>query len=80
MGTLIYIILIAICVVLVYNFICYLKQKRGIRFMDSKPLEYLATLLIGIILAGVVAFLFKFIAIPLILLIALYLISVKNTR
>jgi len=48
--------------------------------MDSKPLESLSILLLGLVLAGVVAFFFKFIFIPLALLIVIYLIATKCRR
>jgi len=80
MGTIIYIVLIAVCVVFVYNIFESQKQKCGYRFTKSRPLEMLSIVLLGLILAGMVAFFFRFIFIPLALVIIIYLIATKYKR
>jgi len=80
MGTLIYVVLIAVCIVLVNAVVDSFKRKSGFRFMNSRPLELLSTVLFGMVLAGVIVFFFRFLFIPIALLIIIYLFATKYRR
>ncbi len=72
MNTLIYILLVAVCVVFIYNIVEYIKRHSGRRFLNSHPLELVVIILLGFVLAGMVMFFFKYLLIPLILLAVIY--------
>ncbi len=80
MGTLICIALIGFCIVLVYNLAEGSRGKYGFTFMGSKPLELLSAVLVGLILTAVIIFFFRFIFIPLVIIVGLYLIAAKYNR
>lgn len=72
MNTIIYLILVAVCIVFVYNVLEKLKRDKGMQFCESRPVELICIVLLGFLLAGVVSFLLKFILVPLVLLVVIY--------
>lgn len=68
MGTLLYLVLVAVCTYLVYNIV----KEYNLQICQSRSVSLMAILLIGFLLAGVISFILKFIMIPLLLIALLY--------
>lgn len=78
MTAFLYIVLVAVCSFFVYNIFDKLKRYCIIEEFNSRFLELVFILLLGFILAGIILFFFKYIAIPLILIIMVYLIATRK--
>ena len=80
MGTIIYLVLVAICIFFVYNIVDKLKYEYHMQFLESRPLELICIGLLGLLLAGIVKFLLVYILVPLMLIIFVYFIATNYRR
>ena len=80
MNTIMYVILVAFCTVLVYSFVQGIKIRFYLRMFESKLTEIFVVVLIGFVLAGMLLFFFKYLAIPLLVLGAVYYFVIRLRR
>lgn len=80
MNTIIYLVLVAVCIVFVYYVVEKLKTDYRVQFVESRPVELVCIALLGFLLAGILSFLLKFIIVPLVLLVIIYYLATKYRR
>ena len=82
MGTFIFVILVAVCSIFVYNILCSLKEENYCKIRLSSNMLILVSAVAGVILAGLLKFFLRYILIPLIILVILYILGsyYKNKR
>lgn len=82
MGAFIFVILVAVCSIFVYNILSSFKEENRCNIRLSKNMLILVSAFGGVILAGLLKFFLQYILIPLILLVLLYFIGsyYKNKR
>lgn len=78
MTTFLYIVLVAVCTFFVYNIFDKLKRYCIITEFNSRFLELVFILLLGFIIAGIIPFFFRYIAIPLLLIALVYFIATRK--
>lgn len=80
MDTLIYIILVAVCSIIVYNILCKVNHRYVRQLKRNKILLYLVSFLAGALIAGVIRFFFSILFIPLVICVVVYFIWVVFTK
>lgn len=82
MGAFIFLILVAVCSIFVYNIMCSLKEDNVCDIRLSHNMLILVSAFGGIVLAALLKFFFQYVLIPLLILLLLYFIVIyfKNKR
>lgn len=82
MRTFIFIILVAVCSIFVYNIVCSLKEDHKLKTNLTPYMTVVVSAVLGIILACLLRFFMRYVFIPLVVLVLLYLIVTcyKNKR